>query len=100
MTAANKAMPNPSILKESPISSAVSDKSAALITMRNNPKEMIVTGSVKMTSTGFRNTLNNDNNTLANSAAPMFSIWNSSKYPATTIKAMVFINKEASQLFI
>jgi hypothetical protein len=53
-----------------------------------------------MTSTGFRNTLNNDNNTLANSAAPMFSIWNPSKYPATTIKAMVFINKEASQLFI
>lgn len=72
--AARSAIPNPSILKESPISSAVSDNSAALMTIRNNPKEMMVTGSVKSTNTGFKKTLNSDSNTLAISAALIFSI--------------------------
>lgn len=72
--AARSAIPNPSILKESPINSAVSERRAALITIRNNPKEIIVTGSVNSTKIGFKKTLNSDNNTLANSAALIFSI--------------------------
>lgn len=72
--AARSAIPNPLILKESPINSAVSDNSAAFMTIRNNPKEIMVTGSVSNTKIGFKKTLSSDNNTLANSAALIFSI--------------------------
>lgn len=72
--AARSAIPNPSILKESPINSAVSDINAAFMTIRNNPKEIMVTGSVNSTRIGFKKTLNSDNITLANSAALIFSI--------------------------
>ncbi len=74
MTAASNAIPNPSILNELPINSAVNDKSAAFMTIKNNPKEKMVTGNVNRTRIGFRKTLNSDNKTLASNAALMFSI--------------------------
>lgn len=74
MMAAINAIPKPSILNESPINSAVNDNNAALMTIKNNPSEKIVTGNVNKTKMGFRKTLNSDNNTLAESAAVIFSI--------------------------
>lgn len=74
MTAASNAIPNPSILNELPINSAVNDKRAALITIKNKPREKMVTGSVNRTRIGFRKTLKSDNKTLASRAALIFSI--------------------------
>ncbi|EMI12821.1 hypothetical protein C883_3420 [Bacillus stratosphericus LAMA 585] len=95
MTAIQMAVPNPSMLKLSPIKLEVIISVMALMTKRNNPSESTVTGSVKMIKNGFTKILSKDKIILATIAAPKPSIYTlprpgrmpESKYPAMTIKS-------------
>lgn len=53
MMAASKAIPKPSMIKEEPINHAVSISVNALITNKNNPKVIMVIGSVSMVNSGL-----------------------------------------------
>ena len=98
MTAIQMAVPNPSMLKLSPIKLDVIMSVMALMTNKNNPRERTVTGSVKMIKNGFTKILSKDKMILATMAAPNPSIYTlpspgrmpESKYPAMTIKSNAF----------
>lgn len=70
MTAASNAVPNPSMIKESPIMDCVSIKVIALITNKNKPNDRTVTGRVKIMRMGFTITFRIDRIMLAMTAEP------------------------------
>ncbi len=68
--AAKIAIPNPSITKADPINAAVNLNVIALMTNRNRPNVIIVTGSVKNTNIGRTIKFKIDRMILAKKAAP------------------------------
>lgn len=70
MMAINKAIPNPDISNELPISSSVSNNVIALITNKNIPSVKTVTGKVKIIKIGLTNIFKTESKKLAPKAAP------------------------------
>ncbi len=70
ITEARMAMLKPSMTKELPINAAVINSVTALMTIKNNPSVIIVTGSVSTINIGLITTFINDSKTLAIIAAP------------------------------
>ena len=90
------ANPNPLMLNASPIKAAVSISVIALMTNKNNPSVINVTGRVKSTKIGRTIVFSTAKMTLAIMAAPNPLISKPEKIVATTIKTSALASKLAS----